>query len=78
LAADFFAAGFFALDFVAILLFFYGLTHLRNFSFPEGDGIMLLGATIVNGGHASFFVAGSGAGVAAALNSVLFPAFSAQ
>jgi hypothetical protein len=41
LAAGFFAAGFFALDFVAIILFFYGLTGRRNFSFSEGDGIML-------------------------------------
>jgi hypothetical protein len=41
LAAGFFAAGFFALDLVAIILFFYGLTGLRNFSFSEGNGIML-------------------------------------
>jgi hypothetical protein len=50
LAAAFFAAGFFALDFVAIILFFYGLTGRRNFSFSEGDGILLSGAAIVNGG----------------------------
>jgi hypothetical protein len=51
LAAGFFEAGFFALDFVAIILFFYGLTGLRNFSFSEGNGIMLSRTAIVNGGR---------------------------
>jgi hypothetical protein len=50
LAAGFFAAGFLAFDLVAIVLFFYGLTGLRNFSFSEGAGILLSGAAIVNGG----------------------------
>jgi len=50
LAAGFLAAGFLAFDFVAIVFIFYGLTGLRNFSFSEGDGILLSGAAIVNGG----------------------------
>jgi len=44
------AAGFLALDLVAIILFFYGLTGLRNFNFSEGNGIMLSRITNVNGG----------------------------
>jgi len=38
------------LDFVAIVFIFYELTGMRNFSFSEGDGILLSGVAIVNGG----------------------------
>jgi hypothetical protein len=51
LALDCFCEDFFWLDFgdlSPIILFFRGLTGLRNFSFSEGKGIMRATALIVN------------------------------